>query len=59
MGYFVRSIQKAAQRMADVFLENIDDILKIREEVGSPEDVSPADFIWSERDRSRGQRNNR
>jgi len=45
--------------MADVFLENIDDILKIREEVGSPEDVSPADFIWSERDRSRGQRNNR
>lgn len=40
--------------VVDVFLENIDDILKIKEEVGSPEDVSLADFMWSERDRSTG-----
>ncbi len=40
--------------VTDVFLKNIDGILRIREEVGSPEDVSLADFMWSERDRSTG-----
>jgi len=40
--------------VTDVFLKNIDGILRIREEVGSPEDVSLADFMWSERDRSSG-----
>jgi signal transduction histidine kinase len=40
--------------VANVFLENIDGILKIREEVGSQEDISLADFVWSERDRSTG-----
>ena len=37
--------------VVDVFFENIDEILKIKDEVGSAEDMSPSDFIWSERDR--------
>ena len=38
--------------VADVFLENIDDFLKIKEEVGSAEDVSLADFVLSEGDQT-------
>ena len=37
--------------IVDVFFENIDEILKIKDEVGSAEDMSPSDFIWSKRDR--------
>jgi len=36
--------------VADIFLENIDAFIKIKEEVGSAEDVSLGDFTWSERD---------
>ncbi len=36
--------------VVDVFLENIEVILKIKAEVGSAEDISLADFSWSERD---------
>ncbi|MBW2678848.1 MAG: HD domain-containing protein [Deltaproteobacteria bacterium] len=38
--------------VADVFLENIDEFVKIKEEVGSAEDVSFADFLRSERDQA-------
>jgi len=38
----------------DVFLENIDEIVKIKEKVGSAEDDSLADFARSERDRLEG-----
>lgn len=38
--------------VVDVFLKNIDSILQIREEVGSLEDISLADFMWSDRDKS-------
>jgi len=34
--------------VVDVFLENIDDILKIKEEVGSLEEISLTDFMWSD-----------
>jgi len=37
--------------VADVFLENIDEALKIKAKVGSTEDVSLSDFTKSERDR--------
>jgi len=40
--------------VADVFLENIDEFVRIKAEVGSAEDVSLADFIWSERDQASG-----
>jgi len=36
--------------VTEVFLNNIDEILRIKTEVGSAEDVSLNDFIWSERD---------
>jgi hypothetical protein len=36
--------------VADIFLENIDAFVKIKEEVGSAEDVSLSDFTWSKRD---------
>jgi len=36
--------------VTEVFLENVDELLKIKAEVGSAEDMSLADFIWSERD---------
>lgn len=36
----------------DVFLENLDEILKIKEEVGSAEEVSLTDFVWSEKDQT-------
>ena len=35
---------------------NVDDILKIKEEVDLPENVSSSDFSWSERDRTDGKR---
>jgi len=38
--------------VANIFLENIDELLKIKAEVGSAEDISLSDFIWSERDQS-------
>ncbi len=38
--------------MADVFLGNIDEFVKIKEEVGSAEDVSLAAFVRSERDQA-------
>jgi len=38
--------------VADIFLENIDEFVKIKEEVGSAEDVSLADFVRSERDQA-------
>jgi len=38
--------------VADAFLENIDEFVKIKEEVSSEEDVSLADFVLSERDRA-------
>ena len=37
--------------VADAFLGNIDEFVKIKEEVSSAEDVSLADFVLSERDR--------
>ena len=37
--------------VADAFLENIDEFVKIKEEVSSEEDISLADFAFSERDR--------
>ncbi|MGR3179708.1 MAG: HD-GYP domain-containing protein [Candidatus Anammoxibacter sp.] len=36
--------------IVDVFLANIEGILKIKKEVGLAEDVSLSDFSWSERD---------
>lgn len=39
--------------VVDVFLENLDEVLKIKGEVGSVEDVSLNDFTWSEKDLSR------
>ena len=38
--------------VADIFLENIDEFLKIKKEVGSAEDVSLTDFVRSERDQT-------
>ena len=38
--------------VADAFLGNIDEFVKIKEEVSSAEDVSLADFVLSERDRA-------
>jgi len=38
--------------VADIFLENIDEFVKIKKEVGSAEDVSLADFVRSERDQA-------
>lgn len=38
--------------VADIFLENIDEFVKIKEEVGSAEDVSLTDFVRSERDQA-------
>ena len=37
--------------VVDAFLEKIDDILRIKEEVGSLEEISLADFMWSDRDK--------
>jgi len=38
--------------VVDVFFENIDEILKIKAEVGSAEDISPADLARSENDQA-------
>jgi len=38
--------------VTDVFMGNIDEMLRIKEEVGSAEDVSLADFVRSERDQA-------
>ena len=38
--------------VADAFLGNVDEFVKIKEEVSSEEDVSLADFVLSERDRA-------
>ncbi|MEA3279912.1 MAG: HD domain-containing phosphohydrolase [Thermodesulfobacteriota bacterium] len=38
--------------VTDVFLENIDEILKIKSEAGSAEDVAKSGFVWSERDQA-------
>ena len=35
---------------------NVDGILKIKEEVDLPGNVSASDFSWSERDRTDGKR---
>ena len=35
---------------------NVDGILKIKEEVDSPGNISSSDFSWSERDRMDGKR---
>ncbi len=40
--------------VVDVFLENIDEFVKIKEGVGPAEDVSMTDFTWSERDQAGG-----
>jgi putative two-component system response regulator len=40
--------------VVDVFLENIDEILKIKAAACSAEDVSLSDFVWSERDQLEG-----
>jgi putative two-component system response regulator len=37
--------------VVDVFMENLDEILKIKKEVDYAEGVSLSDFAWSERDR--------
>jgi putative two-component system response regulator len=41
-----------APDIVDVFLENINKIIKIKTEVDSIGNVSLADFAWSERDRA-------
>lgn len=38
--------------LVDVFLENIDEFLAIKKEVSSTKDISPARFVWSERDQA-------
>ena len=40
--------------VVDVFLENIDEILKIKSEAGFAEDIAETDVIWSERDLESG-----
>ncbi len=42
--------------VVDVFLANMDEILKIKKEVGPFEDISVSDFSWSERDKADGKR---
>ncbi|MBS3732132.1 MAG: response regulator [Desulfobacterales bacterium] len=38
--------------VVDAFLENIEEIKQIKDEVGAISDVSLTDFVWSERDRA-------
>jgi putative two-component system response regulator len=40
--------------MVDIFLDNIDDIIAIKNSMGVIEDLSITDFQWSERDRKNG-----
>lgn len=42
--------------VVDIFLANMDEILKIKKEVGMSEDVSLSDFSWSERDQADGKK---
>ncbi len=44
--------------VTDVFLENIDEFLAIKEEVSSLEDMPLTDFFWSERDQAEGETGN-
>jgi putative two-component system response regulator len=37
-------------RLVDIFFDNIDEILKIKKEVGPAEDIVIDEFFWSERD---------
>jgi len=41
--------------VVDIFLANMDEILKIKNEVGLSKDVSLSDFSWSERDQADGR----
>ncbi len=41
-------------QVTDIFIDNIEAIVKIKEEVGSTEKASLADFIWSGRDIAEG-----
>lgn len=36
--------------LVDLFLENIDEIIEVKEKVGTAEDIALDDFTWSERD---------
>ncbi len=36
--------------LVDIFLGNLDEIQRIRMEVGFADDVSLSEFVWSERD---------
>lgn len=40
--------------LVDIFLKNIEEIIRIKKEVDSPEDLPSASFVWSERDRQEG-----
>ncbi len=40
--------------VVDIFFENLDEMLKIKSEVGSAEDMGLSDFSWSERDQLEG-----
>lgn len=44
--------------VVDVLLENIDEFLAIKEEVGSLEDMPLTDFFWSERDQAERETGN-
>jgi len=44
--------------VVDVFLENIDEILEIKSEVGSTEDSSLSGFTLSKRDQAEGKLRN-
>ena len=39
-------------KIVDIFLDNIDEILKIKEETGTSTNISFKDFTWSERDKN-------
>ncbi len=40
--------------IVEIFLDNIDRIREIKEEINGPESVNLHDFVWSERDRAEG-----
>jgi len=42
--------------ITDVFLDNIDEIIKIKEATNPPNERTTSDFIWSERDKEDGTR---
>lgn len=47
----IQSGEKFDPDLVDIFWENFDEILKIREEIGADENVSFSEFTWSERDK--------